>query len=190
MKRIAQGAEAIIYQNEDEIIKDRISKSYRLRAIDEKLRKERTRAEARLIERASRTGVNVPKILEVDEKKNILRIELIKGDKLRDVLKPAHCRKIAQQVEKMHRANIVHGDLTTSNMILKETEVYLIDFGLSSYSEKIEDKAVDLHLFKECLKSKHHKIWQKCWKEFDNNYNLKDVKAKLLVVEQRGRGKK
>ena len=74
-------------------------------------------------------------------------------------------------------------------MILKGSEVYLIDFGLSSYSEKIEDKAVDLHLFKECLKSKHFKISEKCWKEFDKNYKLKDVKSRLEIVEKRGKGK-
>lgn len=190
MEKIAQGAEAILYKQGNEILKDRISKSYRLRIIDEKLRKERTRAEARLLERAHREGVNVPKVIDVDDSAKKLRIEFIDGEKLRDVLKPEHCKLIAQQVEKMHRANIVHGDLTTSNMILKNGEVYLIDFGLASFSEKVEDKAVDLHLFKECLKSKHFKIADKCWQEFEKNYKLEETKGRLAIVEKRGKGKK
>jgi len=58
----------------------------------------------------------------------------------------------------LHDANIIHGDLTTSNMILKDGKLFLIDFGLGFYSDKVEHKAVDLFLLKQALESKHPNI--------------------------------
>ncbi len=187
MKLIAQGAEAKIYQSGDKIVKDRISKSYRIKQIDDRLRKTRTKAEAKLLSRASRAGLPVPKVLETGETK--LEIELIDGLKLRDILTPEHCKEIGRLLLKLHKEDLVHGDLTTSNMILKEGKIYFIDFGLGQNSRKTEDKAVDIHLFKECLKSKHFEIWQKCWKEFLTGYKNKDVLKRLEIVERRGRYK-
>ncbi len=88
----------------------------------------------------------------------------------------------------MHKANVVHGDLTTSNLILKK-KVYLIDLGLGDSTQRIEDKAVDLHLFKECLVSKHHNIWEKSWQAFLKGYKLKNVLARLEIIEKRGKYK-
>ena len=62
MKLIAQGAEAKIYESGDSILKHRIKKSYRLKQLDDKLRKDRTRAEARILKRASRAGIQVPSV--------------------------------------------------------------------------------------------------------------------------------
>jgi Kae1-associated kinase Bud32 len=190
MKLIAQGAEAKIYESGDSILKHRIKKSYRLKQLDDKLRKDRTRAEARILKRASRAGIQVPSVLDVDEKTMKLQLEKIEGQKIRDVLTPKLCLNIGKEVLKMHKANIVHGDLTTSNMILRDKEVVLIDFGLSQYAEKVEDKAVDIHLFKECLKSKHFDIWQACWKNFLQSYKNQPTLKRLEIVELRGRYKK
>jgi TP53 regulating kinase-like protein len=193
MKQIAQGAEAKIYLSDGRIIKERISKSYRIKEIDQKLRKERTKMEARILQRLARVGVNVPRVLKVDEAKTTLEIEEIKGEKVRDYLlksKDAKIfRQIAKQVELMHAAGIVHGDLTTSNMILSKGKMFLIDFGLSDHSDRVEDKAVDLHLLKECLKSKHFEIWEQAWKIFEKNYGIDEVLNRLKVVERRGRYK-
>ena len=123
----------------------------------------------------------------------ILEIEFIDGEKVRDYLEKTSdvkvCRQIGELTEKMHGAGIVHGDLTTSNLILKGKKVYLIDLGLGDFSSRVEDKAVDLHLFKECLVSKHHKIWESCWKSFLEGYKGKEVLERLRVVESRGRYK-
>jgi TP53 regulating kinase-like protein len=193
MKQIAQGAEAILYKDADKIIKERISKSYRIKEIDTKLRKERTKMEARILEKLARIRVNVPRVLKVDEAKTTLEIEEIKGEKVRDYLLKSKdtniFKQIAKQVELMHAAGIVHGDLTTSNMILSKNKIFLIDFGLSDHSDRVEDKAVDLHLLKECLKSKHFEIWESCWRTFEQNYKLKEVVNRLKVVERRGRYK-
>jgi TP53 regulating kinase and related kinases len=189
MKLIAQGAEAKIYETKNHILKHRIKKSYRLKQIDEKLRKDRTRAEARILKRANRAGIQVPNVLDVDEKTMKLKLEKIEGQKIRDILTPKLCKDIGKEILKMHKANLVHGDLTTSNMILRNEKVILIDFGLAQYAEKVEDKAVDIHLFKECLKSKHFDIWQACWKNFLQTYQNQPTLKRLETVERRGKYK-
>ena len=188
-KLISQGAEAKIYQNKNCIIKDRIKKKYRIPEIDLTLRKNRTKSEARILRRARTAGLNVPEVIEVNLEKNIIKIEFINKTKISELNQVALFEKIGEQINKMHEANIAHGDLTTSNMILKDNKIYLIDFGLSSYSEKIEDKAVDLHVFKECLTSKHFKIADKAWKTFLKTYKQKDVLNQLQKVEKRGKYK-
>jgi TP53 regulating kinase and related kinases len=189
MRLIAQGAEAKIYEQGDFILKHRIKKSYRLTQIDQKLRKQRNRSEARILKRANREGIPVPKVLDEDSKNMKLKLEKIEGQKVKDCLTPEMCKIIGKTLLKMHKANIVHGDLTTSNMILRNKEVVLIDFGLAQYSEKVEDKAVDIHLFKECLKSKHFDILQSCWKNFLQTYKNQPTLKRLETVELRGRYK-
>ena len=137
-KLIAQGAEAKIYHSNGKIIKERVKKSYRIDAIDAKLRKERTRAEAKLIRSLERAGVPVPAVLKEDDKGMVLELEFIDGEKVRDYLERTEdvsiCKQIGVLTAKMHDANIVHGDLTTSNLILKD-RVYVIDLGLGEFSE-------------------------------------------------------
>ncbi len=120
---IQQGAEAIISLEDNKIIKNRIKKSYRLPEIDEKLRKQRTKSEAKIIDKL-KSIINVPKIISVD--KNQIIMEYINGKKLSDNLdnlknKFEIAEKIGQEIAKLHDSDIIHGDLTTSNMILVET---------------------------------------------------------------------
>ncbi len=192
-QKIAQGAEAILYKDKGKVIKDRTSKSYRIPEIDIKLRKERTKTEARILHKLLRAKMNVPKVIKVNPEKAILEIELIPGTKVRDYLdetKDVHVfKQIAEQTQLMHNVGIVHGDLTTSNMIFNKGKVYFIDFGLSEHSDRIEDKAVDLHLLKECLRSKHFDIWEACWRIFESHYKNKAILERLEKVERRGRNK-
>ncbi|MBI4143381.1 Kae1-associated serine/threonine protein kinase, partial [Candidatus Woesearchaeota archaeon] len=104
------------------------------------------------------------------------------------------CAEIGKKVAILHNNLIIHGDLTTSNMIL-DKEVYFLDFGLSFFSEKAEDKAVDLHLLKEGLESKHYKIWEGCFRCALEAYkkeakNGEATLKTLEVVEKRGRYRK
>ena len=192
--QIAHGAEAILYKEGGKVIKERVSKPYRIPEIDLKLRKERTRVEAKILRTLERAGISVPAVLKEDNENMILEIEFLNGEKVRDYLDKIKdvevCKQIGEVTEKMHNANVVHGDLTTSNLILKENKIYLIDFGLGEFSQRVEDKAVDLHLFKECLVSKHHEIWEKCWQKFLEGYKNQDVIKRLKIVEARGRYKK
>ncbi|MBS3064917.1 MAG: Kae1-associated serine/threonine protein kinase [DPANN group archaeon] len=192
MKFIAEGAEAKVYLDKNKIIKDRVKKAYRLPIIDENLRKLRTRSEAKLIREAERAGVNVPAVLETNDKTFKLEIEFLDGEKVRDVLDENWKlgEKIGEQIYKLHSRKIVHGDLTTSNMILKNNKIYLIDFGLGMITDRAEDMAVDLHLFKECLISRHNSVWQKVWRGFLKSYKNEKVLKHLKKVEARGRYKK
>lgn len=230
-KQIAQGAEAIIFKDGERILKKRIKKPYRIAEIDEKLRKSRTKGEAKILEKARNFGVNVPKVLKQD--KFELEIEFIDGDKLSEKLdcydikkQKEVIKKIAEQIKKLHENDIIHGDLTTSNMILKYKldagqsnasqdkisnllifnktninkpkaqkvlqelfDVYFIDFGLGFISKKIEDKAVDIHLFRQALEAKHFKDYENLFSEFLFAYDNKEVIERLKKVEARGRYK-
>ena len=202
MNAISQGAEAIIYRSKNKIIKDRISKSYRVSFIDNDLRKKRTRKEAKVIAEISKI-VNVPKIYSVDEKKMKIEMDFVEGEKIKDYLdnkkysekeKQTISKEVGTQIGLLHKHNITHGDLTTSNMILSDNKIVLIDFGLANHTNKIEDKAVELHLFKQALESKHHKIWEDCFKAFIEGYksSYKDAESvitKFEQVELRGRNK-
>ncbi|MBS3075327.1 Kae1-associated serine/threonine protein kinase [Candidatus Pacearchaeota archaeon] len=193
-QKIQQGAEAIIYLKNNEIIKDRIKKSYRISILDEKLRKSRTKSEAKIINKLQNI-IPVPKIIKSDEKQEIV-MEYINGEKLSENLEQLEykqiCKQIANNITKIHNQNIIHGDLTTSNMILKDNKIYFIDFGLAFHSQKIEDKAVDLHLLQQALEAKHFTIWQECWKIILDDYRAdkyKEILQRIKAIESRGRYK-
>jgi len=192
MKEIARGAEAVIFEDKDRIIKQRFRKSYRIAELDEELRKQRTRREAKLL---IKIPIPHPKLIESDDKEKIV-MEKINGEKLREVLdtKPELARRVGELVAELHNHNIIHGDLTTSNMILNtKDEIVFIDFGLSFHSDKVEDKAVDIHLFKQALNSKHFKVYDQALKEFMEGYKKvnkhSEILQRLKAVELRGRYK-
>ncbi len=192
MKLIAQGAEAKIFKKKNSVLKKRIKKSYRLPQIDQRLRKSRTRSEAKILRKAGQI-INVPKVIQVDDKKMNLEIEYIDGLKVRDLLdqddeklKRKVCRELGKTIKKIHQNDIIHGDLTTSNMIWND-KLYLIDFGLGKISIRVEDMAVDIHLLKECFRSKHYVHWITYWNEFKKTYNQKEVFTQLERVEARAR---
>jgi len=194
MKLIQQGAEAKLYQDGNTLIKDRIPKSYRIEILDRKIRRFRTRREAKLLQTVK---INVPKVLNVDEQNMKITMEFLEGDLLKDVLDilPLKksleiCKKIGIEVSNLHSQDIIHGDLTTSNMILKDNKVYFIDFGLGLFSSKIEDKAVDIRVLKQALESKHYKNFEKYYSTILKNYEHEDVIKRLETVEKRGRYKK
>jgi len=193
MKLIGHGAEAKVYDTKNSVLKTRIKKSYRHDLIDKRLRKLRTRSESKLLTKALSYGINVPKVLNSDDKKMTLEMEKIEGRKVRDIfdnldedLKKIICKEIGKTIKKLHQNNLIHGDLTTSNMIWND-KLFLIDFGLGKVSARIEDKAVDIHLLKECFKSKHHIHWKTYWKVFKKNYALEDSFNQLDKVEARTR---
>ena len=195
MKLIGKGAEAELYLDKDKVIKKRISKRYRIKELDVPLRKTRTRREAKIIEKLPEE-IPTPELLKMDDKNMNLEMSFIKGDKVRDMLdkKLNICKDIGEKIAMMHNSGIIHGDLTTSNMIYNK-EVYFIDFGLSFFSEKIEDKAVDLHLLRQALESKHYKVFDKAFKLVLKGYkreseNYDDIMNRLEKVEARGRNKK
>jgi TP53 regulating kinase and related kinases len=201
-KMIAQGAEAILTHIEDSVLKQRIAKNYRHRDLDQRIRKQRTRIEGRILERVGKV-IPTPKVLSVNERTSEIKMEYLDGLKLSDHLDEFDnrkamkiCRRIGENVAKMHDAGVIHGDLTTSNMIYSEKgdRLYFIDFGLGFHSIRIEDKAVDLHLLKQAFESKHFKKWEIYFGQIINSYkknspNSEKVLNQLKKVEARGRYK-
>jgi tRNA A-37 threonylcarbamoyl transferase component Bud32 len=123
-KILSQGAEAVIFlNNKKHVVKDRIPKSYRIPEIDNKIRRQRTKSEIKLLIKASQI-INSPIPQESKDKFKII-MPLIEGKKLSEHLdtfslekQKSILGKIGESVAKLHKENIIHGDLTTSNMIL------------------------------------------------------------------------
>ncbi len=192
MKLIKQGAEAKLFltklNDQEVIIKDRIKKEYRIKQIDKKIRKSRTSQESNLLIQAKRFGVSTPKIFEVDKKEYKIVMEYIDGERIKEFLNGSDkktiknvCFEIGRSIGKLHSTGIIHGDLTTSNMILKGESIYFIDFGLGFFSRKIEDQGTDLMLLQEALKSTHFKIMDICWNETIKGYKSVYYKAKEVI---------
>lgn len=196
MRLIRQGAEANIYLNEKEnlVIKDRIKKGYRITELDNHIRKSRTRAESKLMDKAHNAGILTPKIISTEQNK--ITMTHIAGKRLKDTLDKNNVKTImtviGEIIAKLHRNNIIHGDLTTSNFIQKDAEICLIDFGLGSISTSVEKKAVDIHLFEEAMESTHSEVYNPAIKSMISAYrkNYEDSELVLKRLEQiRKRGR-
>lgn len=197
MEIIKRGAEAVLYKSGSSLIKDRIKKNYRISEIDSELRKHRTTLEAKLLSESRRSGVAAPQVFSVENCK--ITMEFIKGERLKEFLKCCDSDQrieiagmIGRAVAALHNNGIVHGDLTTSNMILKNKKVYFIDFGLGEFSRRIEDLATDLSVLKEALKSTHYKYLNTLWNNIIKAYKEKNPDAdkvlmRLEEIEKRGR---
>ena len=197
---IYRGAEAELWKSEylgmPAVEKHRLPKTYRIKEIDDRIRRERIVLETNMLVNAKK-AVNTPHVFDVDLEKKSLLMEFIDGDKIKDLfLREGWIRRVSKKIGKdvaaLHAINIVHGDLTTSNMILSgEGDIYFIDFGLATKSEKTEDKAMDLVVFKKMLQSTHYKYFSEIWAAFLDGY-LKHGKAsevikKITEIEKRAR---
>lgn len=196
MNQIAQGAEAKLFRKEEIVVKDRFIKNYRHAELDSKLRKSRTKREAKVLQKLTELGIPSAEYVSHDEKDMKIEMKFVNGSVLKEVFDSdyeKYSRMIAKNIALMHSNDIIHGDLTTSNMIFND-KLHFIDFGLSFFSSKIEDKAVDLHLLKQALESKHHKVFEKAFAivldEYAKHYNEANfVIERLDIVEKRGRYK-
>lgn len=183
------------------VVKHRISKRYRNPQIDKQLRESRTALEAKLFSDAKRAKVPTPLVYEVDRVGMRILMEFVEGqqvklvlDKLRPKARRKLCRLIGRQVARLHRAGIVHGDLTTSNMILtREGKVYFVDFGLGEYNPSLEARGVDLHLLRRALQSIHFRITEEAYRAVLSGYrrefgeDAENVIKRAEEIERRGR---
>ncbi len=182
MKLIAKGAEADLWFDPEwngrrAIIKRRVQKRYRHPEIDRELRRLRTLREAEIIHRAKRAGVPTPVIYQVDPEEATMVMEYIEGRRLRDAvaeLPPEERLRIfrlaGRQAGRLHKAGIIHGDLTTSNMILTSNRLVFVDFGLAELSTEEEKRGVDLHLMKRMLQSTHFEYAEELLEAFLEGY--------------------
>ncbi len=203
MQIIYRGAESVIYiskyDNRDVLVKERIKKAYRLPQLDNELRKTRTRKEVKLITEIRKFGILTPAIYHVDENESKIIMEFVDGVMLKDCLNEmpesemkSICLNLGKIIGKLHSHDIVHGDLTTSNIILKDGNIYLIDLSLGDVTKRTEDKGMDLKLLRGALKSTHFKIFDNAWENILKGYkeeykNFSSVLQQLKEIEQRVR---
>jgi TP53 regulating kinase-like protein len=158
LQLVKRGAEADIYLTDwygrKAVAKVRAPKSYRHSVLDSSVRRHRTVHEAGIMSQAKAAGVRTPFVYFVDPVRAEIIMEFVEGRIAKDVLDADLCRQMGRLAALLHAANIIHGDLTTSNFIVGN-KLVLLDFGLAYYSERIEDMAVDLRLIKEVFTSAH-----------------------------------
>lgn len=201
MKLIKKGAEADIYltswNGNKSILKLREKKDYRNPTLDRKIREHRTIHESSIMSDVKSFGVCSPLVYYVDIKMCKIYMQHMKGKLVHDlsnqkVIKA--CEDIGKIVGRLHKNGIMHGDLTTSNFLSMKNKVFVIDFGLAQRTDKIEDHAIDLRLFKEILNSAHADIMEKSWAGFLKGYKKiigssrhNRVLSQVSVIESRGR---
>lgn len=204
MKLISQGAEAKIFLDEGRnlIVKDRIAKSYRHPELDKRLRKRRTKSEKKILKSSRElAGINVPDVKDSEDFDKIY-MDFVEGKRLSEHLdgfelerQKEFMKEVGRMIARIHSREIIHGDLTTSNLVLKPSEeIYLIDFGLGSFSKKLEDKAVDLRLFKQAIEAKHFENFDELFEQVLEGYKEISEEAGKVIermkrVENRRRYK-
>ena len=201
MKLMKKGAEADIYQlmwqNSKAILKIRKPKNYRNSILDSKICKQRTIKESQMLSQVKSFGIPTPLVYFVNLKNNSIIMQAIPGKPVHDLPESKIIelsKYIGKLVGMLHKNGVMHGDLTTSNFILFQKIVYVIDFGLAQNTIKSEDHAVDLRLIKEILNSAHAKIMQSAWENFLIGYksvvgstSFAKITKLVLDIESRGR---
>ena len=162
---LRQGAEANLYKSQylgkEALIKERIPKNYRNAELDSGIRRKRTKEEAQLLHNAKALGVRTPLIYKIERESGAIVMEFISGKRMKDALNGKNlnlCRLLGNKIGILHSNGIVHGDLTTSNIIIHNNAPVFIDFGLGFYSRKIEDFAADLLNFKKTYNATHFNL--------------------------------
>ena len=188
---IAKGAESNIlkssYMGKNAVLKARIPKNYRISEIDSKIRKSRCKLEAKLLSDAKRVGVRTPILYDVDLSEKSILMEAIDGVMLKEVIDEDLSYMVGEEIFKLHSADIIHGDITSSNIMLRDGELVFLDFGLGRYSDLDEDKAVDLLVLKKSLQSIDYNKAVSYFNQVLDGYNDSKVINKITDIESRGR---
>ena len=210
---LKQGAEAKLYTGtflgQKAIVKERFSKKYRHPTLDETLTRDRIKGEVRSLIRCKTVGIRTPTILHTDLDSSVIVMEYLEQfQTARDFIKTKMeaksndplqivSQKIGSILAKMHKAGIIHGDLTTSNILVEESpeglELVLIDFGLGFAEGSAEDKGVDLYVLERALLSTHpnsEKLFKTIIDEYQKELGAKncaEVIKKFEEIRLRGR---
>ena len=198
-----RGAEAEIcvskYMGRPVVQKRRVKKTYRIREIDAMLIAMRTKEESKLMTLARTYGVSVPIIYDVDLRQGFITMEYVKGKRIKDILNTLDeaerkrlCGMIGESIARLHNHDIIHGDITTSNMILFQDRIYFIDFGLGSTNGELEAKGVDLHVLMEAFTSTHSQhpdCFTSVFEGYTRQYqgDASKVMEKIEEIVRRGR---
>ena len=203
---LKKGAEASLFLEQwhgrKVIMKKRLPKGYRLPELDERIRSYRTVHEPQLMHQSKEAGVPTPTILMVDVKEANIIMEYIEGEQVKQILhtltteqRRKMCNHIGVLIGNLHNHGVIHGDLTTSNMILtSHGRIVFVDFGLGEFSTELEARGVDLHLMKRAFQSTHYQYAKEGFEAVMAGYTevvgeelAKDVSEKIEEIEARGR---
>lgn len=203
---LKKGAEASLFlvdwHERRVIVKVRIPKKYRPVALDEQIRSYRTVHEPQLMHEAKGAGVPTPLIYMVNLPESSIVMEFVEGQQIKQVINSVPkaerhdlCVKIGESIARLHKQGLIHGDLTTSNMILRpDGKIFFVDFGLGEKNTELEAKGVDLHLMKSALQSTHYQFWEECFQNVLCGYTsvlgvgvTEKVYEKIREIERRGR---
>jgi len=189
--------ESLIYLGEflgiKSVFKVRVSKGYRNPKLDAQINASRTISEAKLMYSALKAGVNTPALLMVSPETFTIVMEYIEGTMLKDASHRTTLFRDAGVIAgRLHLNGIIHGDLTTNNIIVKDGELFLIDFGLAKRSVDVEDMATDVHVFLRSIESVHPDVKDKAFSEFMEGYDSvtrrgQDILKKVNEIRMRGR---
>lgn len=201
------------------ILKYRIKKEYRNSDIDARIIRNRTITEIKFIIKLLRLGIKTPLLILANINDGLIWMDFVgytlpNGDtsSLKNLIWYIEKNnssnyidlkllfyEFGQTILKLHLNDLIHGDLTTSNIIIHNNYPYLIDFGLSSCSKLAEEKAVDLYVLEKAIVSTHSNMSDNLLLWFYEGYDdfksdlikkkISDIKKKLTVVKSRGRKK-
>jgi len=202
---IAQGAESVIYKverwNQYFILKWRQSKPYLFKDIDSHLRKTRTSRECKMLSVARTLGVRTPAVYVVDLDDFTILMDYIEGVQFKQLVSTLtenqlkeFCLEFGRSIALLHKGDVVHGDPTTSNLIIdSKSRLWLIDFGLSEMNATIEMKGVDLHLIYRALETTHWDLQESMLEATIRGYSeslgkdAKDILSRMEEIRERGR---
>ena len=168
-RTVSRGAEASLravdWWGFPALLKERDAKSYRPKKLDERLRRERTRTEARLLVEARRLGVRTPLVYDVDLERHRMILEELPGATLKQMIEDAALppegllravRAFGVALGRLHGGGISHGDLTSSNVLYPDGPdgaPAFLDLSMGARSAGLEELGIDLHLVEEDLKA-------------------------------------
>jgi len=200
------GAEAILQRDnwlEYQVLrKIRIPKTYRIEQIDNNLRRSRTISESKLLVASRDAGVKTPFIFDIDLETATITMEYIEGQLVKDLLNSSgnfeekiySISLMGRNVGKLHSKDIIHGDLTTSNMIkIKgKNQIAFIDFGVGYISDRIEDFGIDMYLLERAFQNTHPDLLDKAWSFVMKGYKItsphsQSIESKIQEITSRGR---
>lgn len=204
-KLVYRGAEADIFlgswRSRKAIFKVRKRLPYRLEALDLEIRNQRTLREAEMLHRVKAAGVPSPYLYFLDAPGSTLVMEYVPGPRMKEAVGSlpnseamSLFRELGSDAARVHKAGIMHGDLTTSNVLVRDGRLVFIDFGLSVYSNRLEDHAVDMRLIKETITGAHPDLAPKALAALFEGYEAvagerlhRATLGQLRAIERRGR---
>lgn len=201
-----KGAEAELYltlwYGLKSVMKMRKKKPYRVQQLDLEIRRSRTAHEAQLLHDAKGAGVPTPFIRLIDLRTTTIIMQHIEGTRLKDLLdslpikeKITLCQSSGKLIARLHKGGIIHGDLTSSNMIVtREGRIFFIDFGLAEYSKELEKQGVDLLLMRRSLQATHYRYASECFSAVIKGYTTvmgktvtREILKRVEEIARRGR---